>query len=105
VQGTIIHTTYLGPDLDELAMIGDSSKENAGGVITHPTIFYVAIGAAVLAGCALAACLAMEIRVRKERKKAASSSSVPGHRHSQLPTDDLFIDSYTSSFRNSYVFH
>ncbi len=106
MQGTIIQTTYLGPDVDELTMIGDSSKENAGGFITHPNIlFYVAIGVVFLAGCALVAFLAMVIRVRKERKKTAASSSVPGHRHSKLPTDDLFLDSYPSSFRNSCVFH
>lgn len=104
-QGTIIHTTYLGPDVDELTMTGDSSKEKAGGVVTkNPTIFYIAIGVVFLACCALAACMAMLIRVRKERKKAAASTFVPSHRHSKVPTDDLCDDSYPPSIRNSYAF-
>lgn len=104
-RGTIIHTTYLGPDVDELTMIGDISKEKAGGVATkNPTIFYAAIGVVFLAGCAFAACLAMLTRVQRERKKAVASTFVPSHRHSKVPTDDLCNDSYPPSFRNSYAF-
>ena len=80
VQGTIIHTTYLGPDLDELALISDSLEEKSGG-FAHPTLFYVAIGVLSLAGCALVACLAMMVKVHKERRKAASPSYSPGHRY------------------------
>jgi len=107
VQGTIIHTTFLGPDLDELTLNSDSLKEKTG-VSSHPMIFYIAIGVVFLAGCALAACLAMIIRVRNQREKAAASSYAPSHRHSKLAMDDMLHDSYpppSASFRNSYVFH
>lgn len=106
VQGTIIHTTFLGPNLDELTVNSDSLEVEAG-VWNHPTIFYIAIGVVFLAGCALAASLAMIIRVRKERKRT-SAVHAPSHRHSKLATDEMLHDSYpppSASFRNSYVFH
>lgn len=104
LQGTIVHSIYLGPDLNEFPTISDGSTEKVG-VVSHPTTFYIAIGVVFLAGCALAACLAMIIRLRKERRKAAASTIAPGHRHSKLATEDLFLDSYPPSARNSYVFH
>ena len=84
-QGTILHTSYLGPDLSKLPDIfgdkeaqgnADKSSLNDGGSSNnssngHPVSYYTAIGVLSLTGCALALYLVMLLRVRRERRRVA----------------------------------
>ena len=123
-QGTILHTSYLGPDLNKLSMIGSnggqvstlnggSSSSSNSSSSSHPTLFYVAIGVVSLAAMALIAFLALAFKVHKERKRreAREVSSITGsansgqsHRSSVMAVEDLHV-SYGrptgSSSRNS----
>ena len=93
-QDTILHTSYLGPDLEKLTTIDNGKdtvgtlNEDAGSSSSHPTSFYIAIGVVSLALLALVLFLAMVIRVRRGRKRVASASAIPSHRHSEIIVDD-----------------
>lgn len=75
-SGDIIHVSYLGPSMNEMNVIENSSHGTSSiNLIT----FYIAIGVVSLALCALATFLVMVLRVRKERKWAKSSNSYTAH--------------------------
>ena len=113
-QDTILHTSYLGPDLDKLHLFGgkgsgslDDSSSNAA--TSHPTIYYVAIGVVSLAICALIAFLAMAIKLRKERKRRAvasivSTASIPSHRSSEIPVGDMHVSYSAPSSSHASVY-
>lgn len=107
-QGTILRTSYLGPDLDRLNMFrseqnnGSLNEGSASSSSGTPTTFYIAIGVVSLAVCALVAFLVMTLRVRRERKRLALASiagaTVPSSHRSamEMIVDDLHIP-YSSS--------
>lgn len=120
-QGTILHTSYLGPDLDKLSMIGSNgqvstlngSSSSSPSSSSHPTVFYVAIGVVSLAAMALVVFLAVAFKVHKElkRREVREVSSITGsasgrsHRSAAMAVEDLHV-SYGpgSSSRNSAHF-
>lgn len=99
-RGSILHTSYLGPDLEKLDLIGGRGRGNSilndgPGGSPHSPIFYVAVGVVSLAICALGAFLVLLARVRKERGKVATESSIstgsPSHRSCEMAVDDLHV--------------
>lgn len=119
-QGTILHTSYLGPDLNKLSLIGNngqvgtlnggSSSISSSSSLSHPTIFYIAIGVVSLAAIALIAFLALAFKVHKERKRrevrevssiTGSTNSGQSHRSAVMSVEDLHVYGPGSSSRNS----
>ena len=123
-QGTVLHTSYLGPDLNKLSLIGSNgqvstlnrgSSSSSSSSSSHPTLFYVAIGVVSLAAIALIAFLALAFKVHKERKRrevrevssiiTGSANCGQSHRSAVMTVEDLHV-SYGpgSSSRNSSHF-
>ncbi len=101
-KGTILHISYLGPDISKLDSNESKNIEsikNPSG-LSQPITFYIAIGVVSLAACALAVFLTMVMRVRKERNMASvASRNRAGYK--QTPTDlDGMHFSYPQSSRN-----
>ena len=79
-QGTIFHTSYLGPDIKTLSMFdrdggGDTGLEVKGSESSSspPSTYYIAIGVLSLALFSLCVFLIMALRLRMTRKRAAST--------------------------------
>ncbi|KAL7553187.1 hypothetical protein ACHAWF_016440 [Thalassiosira exigua] len=95
-QGTILHTSYLGPDTNTGHLptlesnTRDSSSNEGHGKPHHPTAFYVAIGVISIAMGSLALFLVITLRVRRERKRHdLSTSAALMHRNLNMTVDDL----------------
>lgn len=100
-QGSILHTSYLGPDLDKLSMFdnksnaGDISETSSSTSVPPPVSFYIAIGVVSLALCALLVLFLIAIRVRKERQNRNQGSNLGTNKSSEMTVDDMYT-SYAS---------
>ena len=76
--GAILHTSYLGPDPNALSMfVTKSNGPNEGSAGSSPPMtYYVAIRVTSVVLSALLILVAMLLRVRRARKKAASISNL-----------------------------
>ena len=103
-EGSILHTSYLGPDMNFRGGSHDGHQEviySAGSTSLssshHPPLFYAAIVMVSLAVCALIAFLVIAWTVHKERKKREVSSSFHTssgsscHRSSVRAVEDLHL--------------
>jgi len=107
-EGTILHTSYLGPDLDKLSALGsnaNSMNEVSGSSSSSsaPTTFYIAMGVVSLAIFSLVVFFVMAVRVRRERKKviAVAASSSPTHCEIYTSTSSPQPSSSTASYFHS----
>ncbi|KAL9180590.1 hypothetical protein ACHAXT_011043 [Thalassiosira profunda] len=76
-EGTILHTSYLGPDLDTLGLFNTNkassrSEEGSSSSDPRPVSFYVAIGVVALAVCALGLYVTIRLRAKRERRRKAT---------------------------------
>jgi len=105
-EGSILHTSYLGPDMNFRGgshnghqEVGITNIYSAGSTSSssshHPPLFYAAIVIVSLAICALIAFLVIAWTVHKERKKREASfhtsSGSSCHRSSVGAVEDLHL--------------
>ena len=109
-EGSILHTSYLGPDMNfrggshnghqeevGITNIYSAGSSSSSSSFRHPPLFYAAIVMVSLAVCALIAFLVIAWTVHKERKKREASSSYHTssgsscHRSSVRAVEDLHL--------------